>query len=55
MPENEDGQNDRHNIVVLRDTSDQSAGKRLSHFIANNTAAIVTEWEAFRPNADAVS
>ncbi len=41
MPED-----DRPNVVTLRDTKD-TARKRLPSFIRSNTAAIVSEWEAF--------
>ena len=47
MPEDGEGQSDHPNVIVLHDTNTETAGKRLPQFIKANTAAIVTEWEAF--------
>ena len=47
MPEDDRGQNDHPNVVALTDTDAKTARKRLPFFIRNNTAAIVSEWEAF--------
>ena len=47
MPEDEGDQNDHPNVIALTDSNTETAGKRLSFFIRSNTAAIVSEWEAF--------
>lgn len=47
MPEDDGDQNDHSNVVTLRDANAEAAGKRLPDFIKTNTAAIVSEWEAF--------
>ncbi len=47
MPEDDRGQNDPPNVVSLTDTNAKIARKRLPFFIRSNTAAIVSEWEAF--------
>ena len=47
MPEDDEDQNAHPNVVTLRDTSAETAGKRLPNFIRANAAAIVSEWEAF--------
>jgi len=47
MPEDDEGQNDHPNVVALQDTNAETARKRLPYFIKTNTAAIVSEWEAF--------
>ena len=47
MPEDDGDQNDHPNVVTLRDTNAEATGKRLPNFIRTNTAAIVSEWEAF--------
>ena len=47
MPEGSEGQNGHTNVVVLRDTNADTVKSRLPSFIKANTAAIVSEWEAF--------
>lgn len=47
MPEDDGGQNDHPKVVALTDTNAKTAKKRLPFFIRSNTAAIVSEWEAF--------
>ena len=47
MPEDEEGQSDRQNVIVLKDINTEVASKRLPSFINNNTSDIVSEWEAF--------
>ena len=57
----EDGgtQNDQPNVIALTDTNPKTAANRLPSFIRNNTAEIVSEWEAFArtlvPSADGMS
>ena len=59
MPEDDGDHNAHANVVSLRDTSAETAGKRLPNFIKANTAAIVREWEAFartlRPSAEGMT
>jgi len=38
MPKDEEGQNDRLNVVALTDTNPETAKKRLPYFIKSNTA-----------------
>jgi hypothetical protein len=47
MPNDEVGQNRFPKMVPSTDTDREPANKRLPSFIRNNTAAIVSEWEAF--------
>ena len=59
MPEDDEDQDAHANVVALRDTNPETAGKRLPNFIRANTAAIVSEWEAFartlRPLAEGMT
>jgi len=59
MPKDEEGQNDRLNVVAMTDTNPETAKKRLPYFIKSNTAEIISEWEAFArtlmPSADGVT
>jgi signal transduction histidine kinase len=47
MPNDEVGQNRLPRMVSSTDTDREPTKKRLPSFIRNNTAAIVSEWEAF--------
>lgn len=47
MPDDEDDQNDRPNVVSMTDKNPETAKKRLTHFIKSNTTEIISEWEAF--------
>lgn len=47
MPEDEKGDSDSPNVVALADINAEAARNRLPDFIRSNTAAIVSEWEAF--------
>lgn len=47
MPQDDGGQDDHPNIVMLRDVNAAPARKRLPYFIKTNITAIVSEWEAF--------
>jgi signal transduction histidine kinase len=47
MSKDDEGQNDRLNVVAMTDTNPGTAKKRLPHFIKSNTAEIIGEWEAF--------
>ena len=59
MPKDEEGQNDRLNVVAMTDTNPETAKKRLPYFIKSNTAEIISEWEAFArtliPSADGMT
>ena len=59
MPNDEEGQNDRLNVVAMTDTNPETAKKRLPYFIKSNTAEIISEWEAFArtlvPSADGMT
>ncbi len=47
MPDDDETKDDHSHVVVLHDVNADTAGKRLPTFISANTAAIVSEWEAF--------
>ena len=47
MPEDDGSRNDPPSVIALRDGNAEAARKRLPYFIKTNTAAIVSEWEAF--------
>ena len=59
MSSDKEGQNDHPNVVVFTDTSLKAGAHRLPSFIRQNTAEIVSEWEAFArtliPSADGMS
>jgi len=40
MPKDEEGQNDRLNVVTLTDTNPETAKKRLPYFIKSNTEPV---------------
>jgi signal transduction histidine kinase len=47
MPDDEDGQPDPDNVVVIRDVNSETEKNRLVKFIKSNTVEIIKEWEAF--------
>ena len=47
MPEDDGDQKDHPNVVALTVANAEAAGSRLPRFIRDNTAAIISEWEAF--------
>ena len=59
MSDDDGDQSDPANAVVLTNASTEATQKRLPFFIRKNTAAIVTEWEAFArtlaPSDDSMS
>ncbi len=59
MPEVEKGLDHHTNVVAMTDGNQPTATRRLPHYIRNNTAAIISEWEEFArtlmPSADGLT
>jgi signal transduction histidine kinase len=59
MMDDEERRNNLPTVVAMTDTNPLTAKNRLTHFIKNNTAKIISEWEAFArtliPSADGMT